>query len=447
MKTTRPNPDGETFLPDASRTLDGRWVNMSAGHETTAGPLPIGQFARLVQHTVKNDPMFQHQALAGEVSSWNLHNGTVYFTLRDDDGQMDCVIWRNARLNVDPAIKVGSEVVIIGSVDVWPKRGRLQIVVSRIQPVQTLGALEEAKRRLIETLRNEGSLDIPPRRLPALPKHVAIVTGADSAALSDMKRLMANRWPDMRTTVIGVLVQGEHAAGEIVRGLAVTRALARPEVAQRLGLPPVDAVIVGRGGGSPEDLWAFNLEPVVRAILASTVPIISAVGHEQDLLVSDMVADVRASTPSNAIERLVPDRNNQIQFLDELDERLDASLLRRLGEWRQHLSLLTNRLRHAPAKGMFAAKDRLSRLNHRLNRGMETTLAHQHQRLATLQATLQAAHPKRVLERGYSMVQDSEGHVVSDVASLEQGQTISLQFADGRAHADIHTLEPTEDQP
>ena len=117
MKTTRPNPDGETFLPDASRTLDGRWVNMSAGHETTAGPLPIGQFARLVQHTVKNDPMFQHQALAGEVSSWNLHNGTVYFTLRDDDGQMDCVIWRNARLNVDPAIKVGSEVEVKNVID------------------------------------------------------------------------------------------------------------------------------------------------------------------------------------------------------------------------------------------------------------------------------------------------------------------------------------------
>ena len=288
---------------------------MSAGHETTTGPLPIGQFARLVQQTVKNDPLFQHQALHGEVSSWNIHNGNTYFTLRDEDGQMDCVIWRNARLSVDSSINVGSEVIIIGSVDLWPKRGKLQVVVARIQPVQTLGAMEEAKRQLIETLRAEGALDTISRALPYLPKHVAIVTGADSAALSDMKRLMANRWPNLRTTVIGVLVQGEHAVKEIVRGLAVTRQLARQDVAQRLGLPPVDAVIVGRGGGSPEDLWAFNLEPVVRAIMASPVPIISAVGHEQDHLVADLVADVRASTPSNAIERLVRDQRRRFNGL------------------------------------------------------------------------------------------------------------------------------------
>ena len=419
---------------------------MSAGHETTTGPLPIGQFARLVQHTVKNDPLFQHQALQGEVSSWSVHNGNIYFTLRDDDGQMDCVIWRSARLTVSPSIKVGSEVIIIGSVDVWPKRGRLQIVVARIQPVQTLGAMEEAKRQLIETLRAEGSLDIPSRRLPLLPKHVAIVTGADSAALSDMRQLMADRWPGLRTTVIEVLVQGEHAAKEIVRGLAVTRALARPEVASRLGLPPVDAVIVGRGGGSPEDLWAFNLESVVRAILASTVPIISAVGHEQDHLVSDLVADVRASTPSNAIERLVPERQAMVQLLDEFDLRIEGAMQRRLQEWRQHLALLTSQLRHAPGKGIYAAKERLSRLNHRIQRSMEATVSGRQQRLAQLEATLNAAHPKRVLERGYSMVQDDQGAVISDVANLKEGQTIQLQFADGQAAADVHTIEPLEDE-
>ena len=418
---------------------------MSAGHQTTTGPLPIGQFARLVQQTVKNDPLFQHQALHGEVSSWNIHNGNTYFTLRDEDGQMDCVIWRNARLSVDSSINVGSEVIIIGSVDLWPKRGKLQVVVARIQPVQTLGAMEEAKRQLIETLRAEGALDTISRALPYLPKHVAIVTGADSAALSDMRRLMANRWPNLRTTVIGVLVQGEHAVKEIVRGLAVTRQLARQDVAQRLGLPPVDAVIVGRGGGSPEDLWAFNLEPVVRAIMASPVPIISAVGHEQDHLVADLVADVRASTPSNAIERLVRDQRGELQWLDELDERMGAALTRRLQELRQHLTLLANQLRHAPGKGMFSAKQHLGQLNHRLKRGMDGAMAVQQQRLARLEAVLNSAHPNRVLERGYSMVQDESGRVVSDVASLQQGQTISLQFADGQAHADIHTLEPTEE--
>ena len=402
---------------------------MSAGHQTTTGPLPIGQFAQLVQQTVKNDPLFQHQALQGEVSSWSLHNGNIYFTLRDDDGQMDCVVWRSARLSVDPSIKVGSEVVIIGSVDVWPKRGRLQIVVARIQPVQTLGAMEETKRQLVEALRAEGALDIPPRRLPFPPKHVAIVTGAGSAALSDMRRLMADRWPGMRTTVIEVLVQGEHAAQEIVRGLAVTRALARPDVADRLDLPPVDAVIVGRGGGSPEDLWAFNLEPVARAIL-----------------VSDLGADVRASTPSNAVERLVPERNAVVQLLDELDDRIDGAMQRRLHEWRQHLTLLANQLRHAPGRGIYAAKERLGQLGHRLVRNMDTTMARRRQRLAQIEATLRSAHPKRVLERGYSMVHDEQGGVVSTIAGLTEGQTIHLQFADGQAAADVHTLDHMEDE-
>ena len=420
---------------------------MSAGHGTTTGPLPVGQFAQLIQHTVKNDPMFQHQALAGEISQWSVHNGNIYFTLRDDVGQMSCVVWRSARLSIDPAIKVGSEVIIIGSLDLWPKRGNLQLVVSKIQPVQTLGALEEAKRQLVETLRNEGALDVPSRPLPSLPKHIAIVTGAGSAALSDMKRLMANRWPNLRTTIIGVLVQGEHAPREIVRGLAITRDLARPEVAQRLGLPPVDAIIVGRGGGSPEDLWAFNLEPVVRAIMASTVPIISAVGHEQDHLVSDLVADVRASTPSNAVERLVPDQHSVLMLMDEFDQRLDASVQRRLQELRQQLALLTSQLKHAPGKGVYRAKEVLNALSGRLTRGVDTSLARQQQRLVALQATLQAAHPKRVLERGYTMIQDDKGNVLTAAASLEQGQTVNLQFADGRAAANIHTIEPEEEQP
>ena len=420
---------------------------MSAGHGTTTGPLPVGQFAQLIQHTVKNDPMFQHQALAGEISQWSVHNGNIYFTLRDDVGQMSCVIWRSARLSIDPAIKVGSEVIIIGSLDLWPKRGNLQLVVSKIQPVQTLGALEETKRQLVETLRNEGALDAPSRPLPSLPKHIAIVTGAGSAALSDMKRLMANRWPNLRTTIIGVLVQGEHAPREIVRALALTRDLARPEVAQRLGLPPVDAVIVGRGGGSPEDLWAFNLEPVVRAIMASTVPIISAVGHEQDYLVSDLVADVRASTPSNAIERLVPDQHSVLMLMDEFDQRLEASVQRRLQELRQQLALLTSQLKHAPGKGVYRAKEVLNALSGRLTRGADASLALQRQRLVALQATLQAAHPKRVLERGYTMIQDDKGQVLTSAASLQQGQTVNLQFADGHAAADIHTIEPEEEQP
>lgn len=419
---------------------------MSSGPQTTTGPLPIGQFVKLVQKTVKQDPLFQHQALRGEVSQWNVHNGNVYFKLRDDDGQLDCVIWRSARIKVESTIKEGSDVVVIGGLDLWPKRGNLQLVVRKIEPVQTIGALEEAKRALIAALKDEGALDRARMPLPGMPKHVAIITGAGSAALSDMKRLISNRWPGLRTTVIGVLVQGERAVNELVRGLAVTRALSRTDVAQKLGLPPVDAIIIGRGGGSVEDLWAFNLEPVIRGILASPVPVISAVGHEQDILVSDLVADVRASTPSNAVELLVPDRHSVMMMMDDVDMRLIEAVKRRLGELRQQLMLLISQLKHAPGKGVFRAKEQLAVLGNRMKRGAEHSISIQKQRLTRLEATLSASHPHRVLERGYTMVQNDDGDVLTTLASLQQGQTVNLQFADGRAAADIHTIEPKEEE-
>ena len=417
----------------------------NGGVETTTGPLPIGEFVQFVQQTVKNDSMFQHQALVGEVSQWKVHNGNVYFTLRDQAGQMNCVIWRNARLSVDATIKEGSQVVIIASLDLWPKRGNLQLVVARIQPVKSVGELERIKRELIETLRDEGALDAPRRSLPSLPKHVAIVTGANSAALSDMKRLIQNRWPGLRTTIIEVLVQGEHAARSIVRGLAVSRRMSRPKVAHRLGLPPVDAVILARGGGSPEDLWAFNLEPVVRAVMVSPVPIVSAIGHEQDMLVTDLVADIRASTPSNAVERLVPDRHGVLMLLDEHHLRLHAAMQRTLHDQRQRINLLKTQLKQAPSRGLRAASTRLDRLGHALVRNVERSVSTQHQRLAGFRNALSMAHPQRVLERGYIMAQHPTGEVISSARALSVGQAITFQFADGSAQADVQRVDLKED--
>ena len=415
------------------------------GVETTTGPLPIGEFAQFVQRTVKQDPMFQHQALIGEVSQWKTHNGNVYFTLRDEVGQMNCVIWRSARLAVDPSIKEGAKVVVIASLDLWPKRGNLQLVVVRIQPVQTLGDMERIKRELIEALRSEGALDAPKRRLPSLPKHVAIVTGTRSAALSDMMRLISDRWPGLRTTVIGVMVQGELAPSSIVRGLAVSRRLADPQVAAKLGLPPVDAVIVGRGGGSAEDLWAFNLEPVVRAVMVSPVPIVSAVGHEQDMLVTDLVADVRASTPSNAVERLVPDRHGTLMLHDEVALRLHQGAQRGLGQQRQRLHLLTARLKQAPAKGLRTAQARLERGRQGLERGVRQHVAEQRRRMERCRTALTMSHPQRVLERGYVLANDPSGNVVTAASTLAVGQAITFHFADGAATADVTKVDLKED--
>lgn len=417
---------------------------MTGRGEVTTGALPVGQFVTMVKRALTSEPLFQRQAIKGEVSQWKSYaSGHTYFTLRDNDGQMSAVIWKG-RCTIHPSIKEGTEVVVTANVDVYVKRGNIQLIVERIEPVNALGAMEEAKRLLVERLRNEGELDRPRTHPPVIPKHIAIVTGTGSAALADMQQLIENRWPGLRRTVIGVLVQGQRASEEIVRALALTRRLADPAVAAQRGEPPVDLVIVGRGGGSPEDLWAFNLEPVIRSIIASPVPVVSAVGHESDLLVSDLVADVRASTPSNAIERTVPVRAELDQWLDELDDRLAHATRRTFGDARQRLIGLHARLKVAPLAGINVERRSMLSLQSRLNRATESRLANERTRLASIEASLHTIHPKRVLERGYAMTQTKDGTVVTNTKMLELGQEFSLHFVDGSAEAavtQIHTME------
>ena len=417
---------------------------MTGSGQVTTGPLPIGQFVQLIKQTVSHDPLFRNQALKGEVTQWKQYaSGHTYFSLRDQDGQMSAVIWKG-KCPIDPSIKEGSEVVVIATLDLYVKRGNIQLVVQRIEPVNILGELEKAKRLLIENLKQEGELDRDRLPIPAVPKHIAIVTGAGSAALSDMHRLIDNRWPGLRRTVIEVLVQGPRAPQEIVRGLAVTRSLATEKTAKERGEPPVDLVIVGRGGGSPEDLWAFNLESVARAILASPVPVVSAVGHESDVLVSDLVSDLRASTPSDAIERVVPSRNEMEFLLDEIDERLKVASRRQLIDCRQKITVLHSRLRVAPLAGLNRAKGEMMRIASRIDRAARQTLSVQSNALARYEASLAAVHPQRVLGRGYSMTQTAEGAVLSSVEGLQSGQDILLHFADGSADAQIIKTQKIE---
>ncbi|MBT5844502.1 MAG: exodeoxyribonuclease VII large subunit [Euryarchaeota archaeon] len=417
---------------------------MTGTGQVTTGPLPIGQFVQLVKQTVTRDPLFKNQALKGEVTQWKQYpSGHTYFSLRDQDGQMRAVIWKG-RCAIDPGIKEGSEVVILASLDLYIRRGEIQLNVERIEPVSVLGELEKTKRLLVEQLKKEGEFDRPRQAIPTIPKHIAIITGASSAALSDMQRLIENRWPGLRRTVIGVLVQGPRATEEIVRGLAVARRLSQPSVAESRGEPPVDLVIVGRGGGSPEDLWAFNLEPVARSIIASPVPVVSAVGHESDVLVSDLVADLRASTPSDAIERVVPVLPELHYFLDECEERLAVAARRQFRDNMQHLRTLHARLRVAPMAGLNRAKSKILTLSSRMKVSVNQSIGIQTTRLAQFEASLSAIHPQRVLERGYSMTQTTDGVVLSSVEGLKSGQEIILNFADGSADAEIKNTHSNE---
>ena len=435
---------------------------MRAGSEVTTGPIPVGQFVNLIRNTIRHDQLFQNQVITGEITQWKRYpSGHTYFTLRDSDGQISAVIWQG-RCHIDPIIEEGSVVVVIANLDLYTKAGKIQLVVNRIEPVNKLGLLEEQKKLLIESLKTEGLLDRPRQDMPTIPKHIAIITGTGSAALSDMNRLIDNRWPGLRRTVIGVTVQGDNAANEIVRGILAAGKLSNPDTAYSFNQPPVDLIIVGRGGGAPEDLWAFNLEPVVRAIIASKVPVISAVGHESDLLVSDLVADLRASTPSNAVELCVPEYDFHQMLIQNLFERLDESTNRLLQDCRHNLQFFQSRLLNAPLKGIYNANQQVAELSNRLTTAvtskfsnareklqlldntiqlaMQKTLADETTRLAVLNSALKSAHPRNVLDRGYSMITKQDGSIVSNSQDLTKGQQIILALSDGKAKATVDEI-------
>lgn len=430
--------------------------------EVLGSALPVGRFVLGLRRLLNEEPTLQHQMLRGEIARWSrARSGHVYLTLRDDDGSIDAVMWSSRAPRSD--FEEGAEVVVIGSVDLYPARGQLQLQVTSIHAVDTIGELEAERRKLIAALKAEGVLDRPRRPLPALPRHVAIVIGSESAAEADVLRLSENRWPGLRRTVIGVLVQGEKAAEELARGLRVAARLADPVHAAATGVPPVDVIIVGRGGGSTEDLWAFNLERVARAVVSMPVPVVSAVGHESDVLVSDLVADVRASTPSDAVERVVPVRSDLEQHHDDLALRLEAAAARRFAETRQHHRLLRHRLAGAPVSGLTRARDQLAdlraRLNHTadvqvseatatlvghrhaLHRATEAHLGRERERLAGLGAALRTTDPRRVLERGYGMLQQPDGDVIGSVSEVAVGDALLVHLADGTvttAVEDVH---------
>ena len=380
----------------------------------------------------------------GEIRQWKAYpSGHTYFSLRDDNGQISAVIWKG-RCRIPSGIEEGQEVIVLGNVDIYAGRGQLQLIVERIEPIRKIGALEQERQKLLARLQMEGVLDREKKPLPLFPKHLAIITGTDSAALADMLRLSETRWPGLRRTVIGVTVQGDRAVEEITRGLAVARHLSRKEYAEHIGIPPIYVVIVGRGGGSPEDLWAFNLEPVARALSTMPIPVISAVGHESDLLVSDVVADIRASTPSHAIELAVPILDDVLSLMLDIEDRLHRGSVRRFGEENLRLQQLQLRLRLAPSKGLDNAVRHLERLGNDLNGFAQSTIQANKQRLAMLEGTLLAAHPQRVLERGYLMTTNEKGEVVAKVSDLTTGETVSLHFADGTADANIDNIQQRE---
>jgi exodeoxyribonuclease VII large subunit len=381
--------------------------------------------------------------VSGEISNLvRASSGHMYLSLKDERACLRSVLYRGIglRLRFDP--RDGMQVVARGRISVYEPRGEYQFAIEELQP-KGVGALELALQQLRERLQARGYFD--PRRkkpLPAFPRTIALVTSPTGAAVRDMLELLARRWPVARVVVVPVRVQGEGACDEIAAAVRAVNAL------HAAGSLPVDALIVGRGGGSLEDLWAFNEEVVADAIFASRVPVVSAVGHEIDVTISDLVADHRALTPSHAVTDLTPDREALVAGLSDLGERLRGRLVGRVEQARQRLNAIADRrVFRSPLDRVRDQEKRLDELSARLRRTSGLPLDRSRQRLAALAGRLQSLSPLNVLARGYSLTRAADGRVLRDAAGVRPGDVLSTRLARGELVSRVVEVQPVEETP
>jgi len=364
--------------------------------------------------------------IVGEVSNFKAYpSGHWYFALKDAEAQVRCVVWRGDASRIRGRPEDGLQVFARGFLTVYAKRGEMQFVVRDLLPTQEGGFYAALFERARANLEKDGLFDPARKRpLPPFPRVVGVVTSAEGAAWRDVVAVVGRRWPAAELVLIGAKVQGEEAPADLRRALALANRL-----------ETLDVLIVGRGGGSKEDLWAFNDEGVARAVAASRVPVISAVGHEGDVSLTDLVADVRAATPSAAAEKAVPDRAEVRHRLDALQGTLVSGAARRV-------ALVDERLRHAATRMARACEWLVERGNARLrdarlrmavacDRGVQARRAE----VARLAGQLDALSPLRVLERGYAVARDSEGRVLRRTAELPRGLAFRLRVLDGEVRA------------
>jgi exodeoxyribonuclease VII large subunit len=360
--------------------------------------------------------------VAGEVGNWTRsRQGHCYFTLKDDRAQLRCVLWRSdaERLPTDP--EEGMKVRVFGSLTLYEARGEYQMAVRRLEADGAEGLWRLAFEKLRRKLEEEGLLDpARKRRLPRFPGTVGVVTSPTGAALHDVLTVLRRRAPWVRVLLRGARVQGDGAAREVARAIQVLGSSGR-----------IDVVIVGRGGGSIEDLWAFNEEVVARAIAACPVPVVSAVGHEVDVTISDLVADLRAPTPSAAAEAVVPDGAVVRAQLRGLPERLARGLRGTVARRRSGLGDHLRALARAMERRFAPARQTVDLAGARLERGARRLVAARRERLGALVGRLRALSPLAILERGYAVARTEDGALLGRVADFPPGRRFLLRVADG----------------
>lgn len=409
---------------------------MSSPATETVPVLTVSALTFVLKEVV--EATFPHVWVSGEISNFmRAGSGHVYFTLKDDSAQLKAVMWRTTAQRIRFDLRDGMEVIVAGGIQVYEARGQHQIVVEQLQP-KGIGALELALRQLQVKLAAEGLFAAERKRpLPRFPNRIALITSPTGAAVRDMIQVITRRWPRANIILVPVAVQGELAAPQIAAALRRVHAI-----------PGVDVVICGRGGGSMEDLWAFNEEIVARAIHACRVPVVSAVGHEVDVTIADLVADRRALTPSEAAELVVPLESDVRLELDLVRQRLVSSLRQQTQRARLRLDSLAGRRCFArPLERIQEMSHRLDDLEVRLKRGVKQSVQSARQQLQALASSLNALSPLAVLDRGYSLTKRvSDGELIRDASKVAIGDRLSTLLANGSMISEVTAIETDDDE-
>ena len=391
----------------------------------------VGQINQYIKAMMDQDPILGELCMRGEISNYKLYpSGHHYFSLKDAEGSMRCVLFRSSAAHLRFRPENGMQVIVTGRVSVFPRDGQYQFYVNSMTP-DGVGDLYVAFEQLKRMLDAAGLFDPSHKKpIPAYPHRIAIVTSAAGAAIRDMLRILGKRYPLSKVLLLPVRVQGEEAPAEIAGAIRYANV-------HRLA----DLIITGRGGGSMEDLWAFNAEPVARAIYDSEIPVISAVGHEPDVTIADYVADLRAATPSNAAELAVPDQAELRIQLAGIQSRLAAAMQRKLTAARQQLTFYAeNRALQSPRNYLDDRRMALEYTHRQLTALAGALLEQKKREYVRLGAMLDSMSPLKVLGRGYAMVSKAPEGIVKSVHTVAPGDALTVRLTDGSLRATVETV-------
>ena len=399
---------------------------------TNAKILSVSELNQYIKTLLESNSLLRNLVIQGELSNVKrAASGHLYFSLKDAGSKIDCVMFKNAAIGLKFLPQEGQKVTLRGSLGVYLPSGQYQITVRSMEP-QGLGDLFQAYQVLKDELQARGYFDQEhKKKLPEIISRVGLVTSPSGAAVKDMISIIKRRNPLIDIVIYPSLVQGDEAAGNIIKGIRAFNAI-----------QSVDVIIIGRGGGSIEDLWAFNDERLAKAIFESELPIVSAVGHEIDYTIADFVADLRAPTPSGAAELVAEETLSMIQALVTLKSRLILTMEAKIGRNRETIMRMKKEfLRFRPKERIEEMRLHLDVMNDRMIRALNNRIKNERQQLLNVKTRIEAMSPLQVLKKGYVRVTDNNGLPIASVTGLMVDQRVTIYFADGQAEANIQSTK------